>query len=140
MNLEDNKSQSYYIIERRKIINGKIIIEDPNCYITDTLNNVKKWINDNKDFDDREFLWYWAVHKIKINDKYGSELYKVYNWDGIELDKQPIHTLYIMGDVLYHWDRIGWTNTTGYLECVKAFRKSLLNEEGTNSKIKRRLY
>jgi hypothetical protein len=80
----------YYIIERRK---GNIEIEDANCFLSSSMENVIEWINSNKDYDKREFYWYWVVIKIKLNDEYGGELFKVFDWDGNELDGQPINNM-----------------------------------------------
>jgi uncharacterized UBP type Zn finger protein len=77
----------YYIIERKK---GNIIIEDANCFLSSSMDKIVSWINDNKDFDNRTFHWWWCVIKITPDDEFGGELYKIFDWDGNELKKQPI--------------------------------------------------
>lgn len=77
----------YYIIERRK---GNSKIEDTNCFLGSSMDKVINWINDNKDFDDRNFYWWWVVIKITLDDECGGELFKIFDWDGNELDEQPI--------------------------------------------------
>jgi len=76
----------YYIIERRK---GDIEIEDSNCFLSSSMDNVIDWINNNRDFDEREFHWWWVVTKITIDDEFGGELFKIFDWDGNELEEQP---------------------------------------------------
>lgn len=76
----------YYIIERRK---GNIEIEDANCFLGSSMDKVIDWINDNKDFDKREFYWWWCVIKITVDDEWGGELFKIFDWDGNELEEQP---------------------------------------------------
>ncbi len=76
----------YYIIERR--INLETV--NANCFISSSINDVIKWINDNKDFDEVT-NWYWCVIKIKLNDPIGGELYKIFDYNGNELKSQPIN-------------------------------------------------
>lgn len=76
-----------YIIERRSG-NGKT--EDSDCFISSSMNNIVKWIKENKDFDSNDFNWWWVVLKNKIDVEYSTEIYKVFDWDGNELDKQPL--------------------------------------------------
>ena len=76
----------YYIIERRK---GDIEIEDANCFLGSSIDKVIEWINTNKDFDKREFYWWWCVIKITVDDEWGGELFKIFDWDGNELEEQP---------------------------------------------------
>lgn len=80
----------YYIIERRK---GNIEIEDANCFLSSSMEKIIEWINSNKDYDKREFYWWWVVINIKLNDEYGGKLFKVFDWDGNELDGQPINNV-----------------------------------------------
>ncbi len=80
----------YLIIERRKRdSNRNIITEDSTCYLTQSMENAVKWINENPDFDIKDELWWWVILKIVIDDEYGSELYKIYDWNGNELNEQP---------------------------------------------------
>ncbi len=80
----------YLIIERRKRDSNKnIITEDSTCYLTQSMENAVKWINNNQYFDFRDELWWWVILKIVIYDEYGSELYKIYDWNGKELNEQP---------------------------------------------------
>ena len=76
----------YYIVERRKR-HGEI--EDANCFLSDSMVKVLEWINSNKDYDNHDFHWWWVVISIKLNDEWGGELYKIFDWDGNELDNQP---------------------------------------------------
>lgn len=76
----------YYIIERRKY---DIEIEDANCFLGSSMDKVIEWINNNKDFDKREFYWWWCVIKITVDDEWGGELFKIFDWDGNELEEQP---------------------------------------------------
>ena len=80
----------YYIIERRK---GNIEIEDANCFLSSSMEKIIEWINSNKDYDKREFYWWWVVIKIKVNDEYGGKLFKVFDWDGNELYEQPYNNI-----------------------------------------------
>ena len=80
----------YYIVERRK---GFAITEDANCFLSDSIEHVIAWINENKDFDSRNFYWWWAVIKIKTDDEFGGEIYKYFDWDGNELEEQPINNI-----------------------------------------------
>ena len=83
---EEKNFGEYYIVERRR---GNTQTEDANCFLGSTMDNVINWINNNKDFDDRNFNWYWVVIKIKLDDKFGGELFKIFDWDGNELEEQP---------------------------------------------------
>lgn len=76
----------YYIIERHK---SNHITEDSNCFLGSSIDKVINWINNNKDFDDRKFYWWWVVIKITVDDEFGGELFKIFDWDGIELNEQP---------------------------------------------------
>jgi hypothetical protein len=53
--------EPYFIVEQRGS-NAKI--ENANCFLGSSINNVIYWINDNKDFDHRDHLWYWALKPI----------------------------------------------------------------------------
>jgi len=76
------------MIERRK---GNIEIENSNCFLASSMDKVIEWINDNKDFDNRDFYWWWCVIKITVDDEWGGELFKIFDWDGNELEEQPIN-------------------------------------------------
>jgi hypothetical protein len=76
----------YYIIEKRK---GHIEIDVPNCFLTSSMDKVVEWINNNKDFDNRDYCWWWVVIKIKLDDEWGGNIFKIFDWDGNELDNQP---------------------------------------------------
>ena len=78
----------YYIIERRK--GGET--EDANCFLGSSIDKCIEYINNNKDFDNRDFYWkwYWCIIKITVDDVYGGELIKIFDWNGQELDYQPI--------------------------------------------------
>jgi len=78
----------YYIIERRK---GNFETEDSNCFLSSSMDKVIDWINDNSDFSNRDYLWWWVVIKIKLDDEFGGEIYKVFDWDGNELEEQPLN-------------------------------------------------
>ena len=54
------------------------------------MDKVIEWINNNKDFDDRKFYWWWVVIKISVDDEFGGEIFKVFDWDGNELEEQTI--------------------------------------------------
>lgn len=77
-----------YIVERR-IIDG--ITEDSDCFVGSSMEKVIIWINDNKDFDDRTYVWYWVVLKSEVDLDNSTELYKIFDWDGNELDEQIIN-------------------------------------------------
>jgi hypothetical protein len=81
----------YYIVERR---NGFGETEDANCFLGSSMEKVMEWIDSNKDFDLRNFHWWWAVIKITLDDEWGGEIFKMFDWDGIELDEQPTRTRY----------------------------------------------
>lgn len=77
----------YYIIERRK---GDTETEDANCFLGSSMDKVIEWIHANKDFDERKLNWWWVVIKIVVDDEWGGELFKIFDWDGNELYQQPI--------------------------------------------------
>lgn len=79
-------TDTFYIVERRKYDNKT---EDANCFLSSTMTKVIDWINNNKDFDNRNYSWYWVVIKIKLNDEFGGEMFKIFDWDGNELEEQP---------------------------------------------------
>ena len=76
-----------YIVERRNY-NG--IVEDSDCFLSSSLENVKTWILNNQDFDTESSNWYWCVLKIIPDDEYGAELFKIFSREGIELENKPI--------------------------------------------------
>jgi hypothetical protein len=88
-------NMEYYIVERRK---GDGIVENSDCFLSNSIESVIAWINKNKDFDLRNYYWWWAVIKIKIDDEFGGEVYKYFDWDGNELEQQPINN-YISTDM-----------------------------------------
>ncbi len=83
---ENLNTSDFYIVERRRDNNET---EDANCFLSSSMDKVVDWINDNKDFDNRDSNWYWAVIKIKLDDEFGGEIFKYFDWDGNELDEQP---------------------------------------------------
>lgn len=76
-----------YIVERRR---GYAEIEDSNCFIGSSMDKIIEWINRNKDFDKRDFYWYWVILKGSVDEDLCPELFKVFDWDGVELDEQPL--------------------------------------------------
>lgn len=76
----------FYIVERRQ---NPFITEDTNCFLSSSIDKVTDWIKTNKDFDTREYNWYWAVIKIEVENEFGGELFKIFDWDGNELIEQP---------------------------------------------------
>jgi hypothetical protein len=88
LNISDVRSsnKNFYIVERRK---DNTMTEDANCFLGSSMDKVVDWINNNKDFDKRDYNWYWVVIKIKVDDEFGGELFKIFDWDGNELEEQP---------------------------------------------------
>jgi len=82
----NKNSGEYYIVERRR---DNTMTEDANCFLGSSMNKVVDWINDNKDFDKRDYNWYWVVIKIVVDDEFGGEIFKIFDWDGNELEEQP---------------------------------------------------
>lgn len=80
-------NKNFYIVERRKENN---MTENANCFLSSSLDKVVDWINNNKDFDKRDPNWYWVVIKIEVDNEFGGELFKIFDWDGNELEEQPI--------------------------------------------------
>lgn len=76
----------YYIVERRKELGGT---ENANCYLSGSMDKVRNWINDNKDFDVRDYFWWWAVLKIDVDDENGAVLFAYFDWDGNETPSIP---------------------------------------------------
>jgi hypothetical protein len=77
---------AYYIVERRR---GSGETENANCFLTGSLDKVREWINDNRDFDTREYFWWWAVLKIEIDDELGAEIFTYFDWNGNESSTIP---------------------------------------------------
>ncbi len=77
----------YYILERRKGINET---ENANVFLSSQLDNIVKYIKDNKDSYPRTYSWFWSVIKIEPDDDWGGEYYKSFDMDGNELCEQPI--------------------------------------------------
>ena len=48
----------------------------------------KLFHNDSK-CNERNFYWWWVVIKITLDDEWGGELFKIFDWDGNELEEQP---------------------------------------------------
>lgn len=88
LNISDVRSsnKNFYIVERRK---DNTMTEDANCFLGSSMDKVVDWINNNKNFDKRDYNWYWVVIKIKVDDEFGGELFKIFDWDGNELEEQP---------------------------------------------------
>jgi len=88
LNISDVRSsnKNFFIIERRK---NNTMTEDANCFLSPSMYKVVDWINNNKNFDKRDYNWYWVVIKIKVDDEFGGELFKIFDWDGNELEEQP---------------------------------------------------
>jgi hypothetical protein len=76
----------YFITERRNE-SGETVNAD--CFLTDSMDKVKEWISNNKDFDTRDIFWYWTILKITTDDELGAELFTYFDWDGNEQDKKP---------------------------------------------------
>ncbi len=85
--MEKSNTNVFYIVERRK---SDSMIEDANCFLSDSIYEVINWINNNKDFDRRKFFWYWAIIKIIKDEPFGGEIFKYFDRDGNELEYQPI--------------------------------------------------
>ena len=88
LNISDVRSsnKSFYMVERRR---DNTMTEDANCFLGSSMDKVVEWINNNKDFDKRGYNWYWVVLKIEVDDEFGGELFKIFDWDGNELEEQP---------------------------------------------------
>ena len=88
LNISDVRSsnKNFYIVERRK---DNTMTQDANCFLGSSMDKVVDWINNNKDFDRRDYNWYWVVIKIEVDDEFGGELFKIFDWDGNELEEQP---------------------------------------------------
>ena len=88
LNISDVRSsnKNFYIVERRK---DNTMTEDANCFLGSSMDKVVEWINNNKDFDKRDYNWYWVVIKIEVDNEFGGELFKIFDWDGTELEEQP---------------------------------------------------
>ena len=88
LNISDVRSsnKNFYIVERRK---DNTMTEDANCFLGSSMDKVVEWINSNKDFDKRDYNWYWVVIKIEVDNEFGGELFKIFDWDGNELEEQP---------------------------------------------------
>jgi hypothetical protein len=76
----------YYIVEKRK---EHSVIDIANCYLSESIDKIKDWINNNKDFDTRDNFWYWAVLKIITDDEFGAEIFTYFDWDGKESENVP---------------------------------------------------
>ena len=81
-----SSNKNFYIVERRK---DNTMTEDANCFLGSSMDKVVEWINSNKDFDKRDYNWYWVVIKIEVDNEFGGELFKIFDWDGNELEEQP---------------------------------------------------
>lgn len=72
----------FYIVE----IRGKNTVTIyPNLYLTNDIDNAKKFIVQNLDFLDKSIYWYFALIKIELDDAMGGELYKLYDYNGVEI-------------------------------------------------------
>jgi hypothetical protein len=78
----------YYVIERRS---GKGETDISTCFLTDSMEKVREWIDKNKDFDYRNFFWWWAVLKVNMDDELGAEIYTYFDLDGNETETIPIN-------------------------------------------------
>ena len=88
LNISDVRSsnKNFYIVERRK---DNTMTEDANCFLGSSMDKVVEWINSNKDFDKRDYNWYWVVIKIEVDNEFGGELFKIFDWYSNELEEQP---------------------------------------------------
>jgi hypothetical protein len=59
-------------------------------FLTNSLNKAVQWIYDNKDWESRDSIWYWVLISIELDNPVGGELFKVFDWDGNELEGQPV--------------------------------------------------
>jgi len=78
----DNLNEIFIVEMRNK--KGETV---PCCFVSDSMEKVKKWMKENTDFS--YGFWYWAILKGQVNGL-GFNLYKVYDKNGNLLDEEPI--------------------------------------------------